>query len=404
MTNNMKYIILILDGAADYPLNELDGKTPLQTAYKQNVDNMAKNGKCGLLETIPANFPAGSTVANLSILGYDPLKYFHGRGVLEAASLGIQLEKNDVAFRCNTICIENNKIKNHSANHISSEEASELIKAINNVLATDEIKFYPGISYRHLLVLKNNYSPEVECIPPHDHLNEPVNNLLVKAKTKKGEKTAVLLNKLILNSKEILKKHPVNAKRKEQGKDPANLIWPWSPGKTPDMKTFQERFNIKGAVISAVSLIKGLGIYCGFDVKNVDGATGLSDTNYEGKAEACVNALKNYDLVYVHVEATDEAGHEGNLKLKIKCIEDFDKRLVGNIINKISLNNTTIAVLPDHPTPVKTKSHTSDPVPFLIYKPGEKADSVIKLDEESCKNGGYGLLKGENFIQEFLSK
>lgn len=400
----MKYIILIPDGAADYPLDELGGKTPLQAAHKSNINNLAKNGRCGLLKTIPDNFPTGSTVANLSILGYDPLKYFHGRGVLEAAFLGVQLEKNDVAFRCNTICIENNKIKNHSSGHISSEEASELIKAVNNALGNDEIKFYPGISYRHLLVLKKDYSPEVECMPPHDYINESVNNLMVKATSKEGEKTAVLLNRLILNSKNILEKHPVNIKRVKQGKDPANLIWPWSPGRKPDMETFQERFNIKGAVISAVALIKGLGIYCGFDVINVEGATGLYNTDYEGKAEACINALKNHDMVYVHVEAPDEAGHEGNLKLKIKCIEDFDKRLVGSIINKISLDDTTIAVLPDHPTPVKTKSHTSDPVPFLIYKPGKKADSVIRLDEESCKNGSYGLLKGKNFIQEFLSK
>jgi len=397
----MKHIIFIIDGAADYPIDELGGKTPLMVANKPNIDSLAKKGKCGLLKTIPENFNKGSAVANLSILGYDPLIYFHGRGVLEAAAMGVKLNIKDVAVRCNTLCVEDSKIKNYSAGYISNKESAELIKAIDKKLGNDKIKFYPGVSYRHLLVLKEDYSEDVECMPPHDHQGEEISKLMVKAKSKKGEKTAALLNKLMLDSKAILEKHPVNLKRVEQGKDPANMIWPWSPGKKPEMKRFQELYGIKGAVISAVDLVKGLGIYAGFDVINVEGATGLWNTNYEGKADACIKALEAHDFVYVHVEAADEAGHEGNLKLKIKCIEDFDKRLLGRVLENLK-EDVCIAVLPDHLTPVKVRAHVSDPVPFLIYKPGEKGDEVERFDEESCKNGSYGLIKGNKFISALL--
>jgi len=397
----MKHIIFIIDGAADYPVKELQGKTPLMAANKPNIDSLAKKGKCGLFRTIPKDFNTGSAVANLSVLGYDPLIHFHGRGVLEAAAMGIKLDNNDVAFRCNTLCVENNKLKNHSAGHISNEEGAELIRTIDQQLGSNKIKFHPGVSYRHLLILKDDYSEEVECIPPHDHPGEAIADLMVKAKSKEGEETTALLNKLMLDSKPILEKHPVNIERAKQGKDMANMIWPWSPGKKPDMKTFQELYGIKGAAISAVDLVKGLGVYAGFDVINVEGATGLYDTNYEGKADACIKALENHDLVYVHVEGIDEAGHEGDLKLKIRCIEDFDKRLLGRVLSKID-DNVRIAILPDHPTPVKIRTHVSDPVPFLICD-NKKADEVEKLDEFSCKKGSLGLLEKDEFIKEFLS-
>ena len=397
----MKHIIFIIDGAADYPVPELKGKTPLMAAKKPNIDSLAKKGKCGLFRTLPKNFNTGSTVANLSILGYDPLIHFKGRGVLEAAAMGIKLGKDDITFRCNTLCVEDNKLKNHSAEHISDEEAAELVRALDQQLGNEKIKFYPGVSYRHILVLKDNYSEEVECAPPHDHPGEPIAKLMVKAKSEKGEETAAVLNKLMLDSKAILEKHPVNIKRVKEGKDPANMIWPWSQGKKPDMKTFKQLYNIKGAAISAVDLIKGLGIYAGFDIINVEGATGLHTTNYEGKAAACLAALKDHDLVYVHLEGADEASHEGNLKLKIKCIEDFDKRLLGNVLKKLK-EDVRIAILPDHPTPVKLRIHVSDPIPFLIYD-GKEADKVETFDEFSCKEGSYGLLEKDQFIKELLS-
>ncbi len=399
----MKYIILIMDGAGDNPLKELGGKTPLQAAEKENIDTLAKKGRCGLFRTIPKNFSAGSAVANLSILGYDPVRYFQGRGVLEAAVMNVQLTDEDVALRCNTICIDSDGIiKNHSAGHISSEESMLLIQEANEKLGSNEIIFYHGVSYRNLVVLRGRYSPEVICYPPHDYIGRSYRELLVKAKNKEAEKTADVLNSIIINSLRIFENHQVNFLRARQGKDRANMLWPWSPGRKPAMKIFQERFGIRGAVISAVDLIKGLGVYSGFDVVNVQGATGLYDTNYEGKAEGCIKALKNYDLVYVHVEAPDEASHEGSASLKVRCIEDFDRRLVKKILQGIDLHNTTIAVLPDHYTSVTTKAHSSEPVPFLIYNPLIKPDDVEKFDEDSCSKGKYGLIEDTSFIYKFL--
>jgi 2,3-bisphosphoglycerate-independent phosphoglycerate mutase len=395
----MKHIIFIGDGMADYPLKELDGKTPLQVAKTPNIDALASKARCGLFRTIPEDFNTGSAVANLSVLGYDPKVHFHGRGVLEAAAMGIKIGPNDVALRVNTLCIAGNKIKNHSGGHISNKEGAELIKEISKRLGTDKVKFYPGVSYRHLLVLKDEFSEDVECEPPHDHPGEEFKKLLPKPMSEKGKKTAELLNKLISDSKEILGSHPVNIKRKEQGKDVANMLWPWSPGKKPSMKTFQELYKIKGAVISAVDLVKGLGIYAGFDAIKVEGATGLFDTNFEDKADAAVKALEKYDFVYVHLEAPDEASHEGNLKLKIKTIEDFDKRLVGRVVSKIDMGETVIAVLPDHPTPIESRIHVRDPVPFLVYNPNVEGDSVKEFDEKSVKNGSLGLVRFDGFIQ-----
>lgn len=402
---SMKYIIVILDGAADRPLEEFGGKTPLQAAIKENIDGLAKKSRCGLFRTIPLNFSTGSAVANLAILGYDPLEHFHGRGVLEAAAMNVSLDGADVAFRCNTICVsDDGKIKNHSAGHISSEEASILIAYANEKLGSDSIVFHPGVSYRHLLVLKGGFSPDVECYPPHDYTGISYKKLLVKAKNEKAKETAELLNKIITDSARIMEEHPVNKTRAKTGKDMANMLWPWSPGKKPAMKTFQERFGIKGAVISAVDLIKGLGLYAGFEIINVQGATGLYNTNYEGKAEGCIKALEKHDLVYVHVEAPDEAGHEGNARLKLKCIEDIDQRLVGTILKGIDLSNTAMAFLPDHYTPVYTKAHSAEPAPFIIYNPLMEPDSVESFDEDACAGGIYGLVEDNTFINKFLGR
>lgn len=395
----MKYLILVPDGAADFPVESLNNKTPLEVANKPNIDWLAKNGICGLMETIPPGMPAGSEVANLSILGYDAEKCYQGRGVLEAASLGISLDSDDIVFRCNIIFANNGDLISHSAGHITSDETRELIESLNKELSSENIRFYHGLDYRNILVLKGDFSSDVECFPPHDNVGKSIMSLLPRAKSVKGEKTAELLRNLINKSASILEKHPINLKRISEEKQPGNLIWPWSPGKKPEMEPFTKKFGINGAVISAVDLIKGIGVYCGFDIINVKGATGLYNTNYEGKALAAVNALKSYDFVYVHVEAPDEASHEGNVLLKIKCIEDFDKRLVGTILKNIELKEITIAVIPDHFTPVSIRGHTNHLVPFLIFNPDKKPDDVEVFSEKTCSYGFFGKIKGDLFIK-----
>ena len=390
---------------ADLPLESLGNKTPLMVANKPFIDDLAKRGKTGSLITVPDDMPPGSEVANLGVLGYDIHEVFEGRAVLEAASMGVTIEENDLALRCNLICIKEGKIKNHSAGHISTEESKLLIEALQKELGSDRVKFYPGVSYRHLLVIKNGKN-DVECTPPHDVPGTSFHDVMVQAKGS-NTATADLLNALILKSQKILKNHPVNSSRKEQGKDPANSIWMWSPGNKPKMKTFKELYGLeKGAVISAVDLIQGIGIYAGFNVIKVKGATGLFDTNYEGKAKAAVDALKEVDIVYLHIEASDEAGHEGNELLKIKTIEYLDHRVVKYILEETAKNyeEVAIAIIPDHPTPCALKTHTRDAVPFIIYKPGEEGDAVTQYDEKSVKNGAYGVLKGNEFMKAFLYK
>lgn len=401
----MKYVIVLGDGMADRVIEKLDNKTPLMVAGKPNIDYLAKIGQNGLLKTIPDDMPTGSAVANLSVLGYDPKKYFSGRGVLEAANMGVELEKDDLALRCNLLTIENNKIKNHSAGHISTEEAEELIKSLNEKLGNENIRFYPGISYKHLLVIKNG-NKNVECFPPHDYPNTYFNEVLAKPINDSGVKTTELINNLILESFKVLSEHPINKKREQENKDPANSIWPWSPGKRPQMPTFKTLYGLDGAVISAVDLINGIGVYAGMEIIKVKGATGLYDTNYEGKAEAAVNALKKNDFLYLHIEATDEAGHEGDIDLKIKCIEYLDNRVVKYILEKKDEigDDLAIAVLPDHPTPAELRIHTREPIPFIIYKPGKDPDQVEKYDEESAKSGSYKTLNGIEFMKVFLSE
>ena len=402
----MKYLIILGDGMADWSIPEFGGKTILQHARKPYMDMLASKGRTGMLKTVPDGFHPGSEVANMTVMGYDVTKSFEGRGVLEAANIGVDIKPGQMGMRCNIICIENGLIKNHSAGHITTPEADELIKALDKELGSDKVHFHTGIQYRHLLVIDGGRK-ELICTPPHDVPGQPFRDLMVKAATPDAQPTADLLNDLILRSQEILAGHPVNLKRVAQGKDPANSIWPWSPGYRPSMQPLNELYpNVrKSSVISAVDLIKGIGHYAGMKVIDVEGATGLFDTNYEGKAQAAIDALKTDDFVYVHVEAPDEAGHEGNFTLKNRTVEDLDSRLIGPIYEEVSKWNepVAIAVLPDHPTPCAHRTHTSDPIPFLIYAPGMEADSVTAFDEECCKQGGYGNIEGTEFTKIFLS-
>ena len=400
----MKYIIVLGDGMADEPIESLGNKTPLQFAKTPSMDKLAKKGNCGLLSTIPDGMSPGSEVANLSVLGYDPVKVLEGRGSLEAASMGIEILSGEMAMRCNLICIENGKIKNHSGGHISTEEAEILIHYLNDKLGNERLCFFPGVSYRHLLKLKGG-DKRLNCTPPHDVPETDFREVLVRPLSAEAKETADYLNELIIRSKALLEKHPVNQKRKAEGKDPANSIWPWSPGYKPQMKKLSEEYPIRtGAVISAVDLVKGIGIYAGLESIHVVGATGLYDTNYEGKAQAALNALKEKDFVYLHIEASDEAGHDGDVELKVKTIEYLDSRVLKTILEETEKwdEPVTIALLPDHPTPCRIKTHTNSPVPFVIYKPGETPDKVTKYNEISVEKGKYSLLKGNEFIKAFF--
>lgn len=400
----MKYIIVLGDGMADEPLADYGGKTPLQLAKTPMIDQLAKRGCCGQLITVPEHMHPGSEIANLSVLGYDVPSVYEGRGTLEAASMGVQLEEGDLALRCNMLTVENEKIKNHSAGHISSEEAHELIDFLNEKLGSEQIIFHKGVSYRHVLVIKGG-KKQMDCTPPHDVPGQAFKKHLIKATDEQAGETADLLNQLIARSMEILPDHPVNQKRKAAGKEMATSIWPWSPGYKPQMPTLNDLFGIqKSAVISAVDLIQGIGVYAGMEVIQVEGATGLYDTNYEGKAQATIEALADHDLVYLHIEASDEAGHEGDVELKIKTIEYLDQRVVKYLMEETAKMEepVAIAVLPDHPTPCATTVHTKDPVPFLIYKPGVEGDQVETYDEFSVKAGSYGLLRGAEFMRALL--
>lgn len=402
----MKYIVILGDGMADEPIAALGNKTPLQAAHKPYIDLLASKGQSGLLDTIPVGFKPGSEIANLSVMGYDVPTVFEGRGSLEAASMGVDILPGEMAMRCNLICIEDGKIKNHSAGHISTEEARELILFLDEKLGDENVSFYPGVSYRHLLKLKGG-NKNLDCTAPHDVPGTPFKDVLIKATTKDAEETAELLNTLILRSHELLMEHPINLKRIAEGKDPANSIWPWSPGYRPKMQTLQELFGINsGSVISAVDLIMGIGVYAGLKVIHVEGATGLYDTNYEGKAQAAIDALKKDDFVYLHIEASDEAGHEGDYELKTKTIEYLDSRVVKAIYEEIITwdEPVTIAVLPDHPTPCDLRTHTNKPIPFLIYRTNGDSDKVQVYDEFESPKGAYGLIKGREFMEKLFEK
>ena len=402
----MKHIIILGDGMADWKVKELGDKTLLQYANTPYMDLLAKNGRVGRLKTVADGFHPGSEVANSSILGYDQSKVYEGRGPLEAASIGVELAPDDMAIRCNLICIENGNIKNHSCGRLETEEADVLIKFLQEKLGSERVHFYTGIQYRHLLVIKGG-NKHLKCTPPHDVPGQPFMPLLVKPEIPEAKETADLINDLILKSQKLLADHPFNKQRVAEGKDPANSIWPWAGGYRPNMTPLTVTYpQIKrGAVITAVDLIRGIGRLAGLRCINVDGATGLYDTNYEGKAQAAIEALKTDDFVYLHVEASDEAGHDGNLKLKLQTIEDLDRRLIGPIYEAVKNFDepVSIAVLPDHPTPVALRTHTNEPIPFLIYYPGIEADSVQTFDEIAAVDGSYGLFEGDGFINEFMN-
>ena len=391
---------------ADWPAEQLGGKTLLQHSDTPYMDKLARMGRTGRLITVAPGFHPGSEVANLSVMGYDLPTVYEGRGSLEAASIGVELQPGDMAIRCNIICIEGECIKNHSAGHISTEEADVLVKYLQEQLGNERVQFHTGIQYRHLLVIKGG-NKQIDCTPPHDVPLQPFRPLLVKAQVPEAQETADLINELILKSQELLAKHPLNLKRMAEGKDPANSIWPWSPGYRPQMEPLSVMYPSirKGAVISAVDLIQGIGVYAGLRRIEVEGATGLFDTNYENKVAAALEALKTDDFVYLHIEASDEAGHEGNFALKQRTIEDLDKRAVGPIYEAVKdwKEPVAIAVLPDHPTPCKLRTHTADPVPFLIYYPGIAPDSVQTFDEVACVEGVYGVMKENEFMNEFMA-
>src|SRR4030042_5618631 len=400
----MKYIIVVGDGMADYPVPELGNLTPLQVAHKPNIDTLTAKGRSGLLRTVPDGMSPGSDVAILSVLGYDPATSCTGRGPLEAPARGIKLSQNDAAFRCNLITEKDGALVDYSAGHITNKESSELMASIKESFEKQgEIEFFSGLDYRHFMILRNLPNPHlIECTPPHDATGRKILEILPKAKTVEAEKVVALLRKTILESSEVLASHPVNIARKRAGKNPGNMIWPWGGGKKPSLELFKEKYGLKAAVISAVDLVKGIGIYAGMEIIEVPGVTGFFDTNYEGKAEAALKALVSNDLVFVHVEAPDEAGHTRDYKLKVKTIEDLDKRLLGRILKGLS-EPFAIAILPDHPTPITVGTHTRDPVPFVIASPNLKPDGVKKFDEFSAKKGAFGLIENEFLISLLLN-
>lgn len=406
----MKHIIILGDGMADHAVDRLGGKTLLEYANTSNMDHLARIGRTGRLLTVPDGFLPGSEVANATILGYDMNKVYEGRGPLEAASIGYEMEPDDLALRCNIICLENGKIKNHHGGHLTTDDSTQLIDLLNERLGSDRIRFVKGIQYRHLLIIKggNKY---IECAPPHDHPNEEWHKLLIRPKKgyeQEALPTVTLLNELIIKSQDVLYDAPLNVKRRAEGKDQANSIWPWGGGYRPQMKTLSEMYpQIKrGDVISAVDLIRGIGHYAGLHNIIVPGATGLADTNYEGKTQAAIEALRKDDFVFLHVEASDEAGHDGDLELKLRTIENLDKRMVGPIFEEVSKwdEPVAIAIMPDHPTPVEIRTHVKEPVPFVIWYPGIKPDDVETYSEVSCVSGSYGMLHLTEFMNEFMKE
>ena len=401
----MKHIIILGDGMADWPSAALGNQTLLQHSHTPYMDMLASKGRTGKLITVADGFHPGSEVANMSVMGYNLPKVYEGRGPLEAASIGVELQPGDMAMRCNIVCIEGEILKNHSAGHISTEDADILVKYLQEHLGNDQVQFHTGVQYRHLLVIKGG-NKHLDCTPPHDVPLHPFRPLLVKAEVPEAQETADLLNDLILKSQELLKNHPLNLKRMSEGKDPANSIWPWSPGYRPQMEPLSVMYPSiqRVSVISAVDLINGIGVYAGLRRISVEGATGLYDTNYENKVSAALEALKTDDLVYLHIEASDEAGHEGNFDLKQLTIENLDKRVVGPIYEAVKdwEEPVSIAVLPDHPTPCELRTHTAEPVPFLIYYPGIEPDGVQTFDEIACKEGIYGLMKENEFMNEYM--
>ena len=413
MPAGMKYVVVVGDGMADYGIEALGGKTPLMVAKTPHMDWLAKHGEIGLVRTIPEGFTPGSEIANLSIFGYDPHRYYTGRGPLEAASLGVRLNPKDIAFRCNlvTLQFEGSKIlmEDFSAGHITDEEARRIIIDLDREMGTKEIRFYPGVSYRHLMVFQNGAATfsaldQLELTPPHDITGKEIASYLPGVGGSEGSGGDRILS-LMKKSQELLKNHPVNLDREAKGLRSANSIWLWGQGRSPQMTTLEERFGIGGYVISAVHLLKGIGILAGLEVLEVPGATGYFDTNYDGKAEYALKGLKEKDFVYVHVEAPDEAGHMGDLRLKIEMIEIFDEKIVGAILKGLKhFENYKVMVLPDHPTPLSMRTHAADPVPYVIYSSdkGLRNDWVEGFDETTARKSQIFMERGFELIERFL--
>jgi len=396
----MKYIVIVPDGASDHPIESLGGKTPLEVANIPFMNFLAQNGILGRVKTIPPGFTPSSDVANLSLLGYEPDKYYTGRGPLEAANLGINLSDNDLAFRCNFITQTDDVLFDYSAGHITNKEAAILIGFLNKKLGTSNIMFYAGKSYRHIMVYKNGVDLRLEKLKyfaPHDIMGKPIKSFFPRGKNS----DSVL--KLMAESKDILQEHEINKVRIDLKENPANMIWLWGAGRPPRMESFKDKFGIKGAVISAVDLIKGIGKIIGMDVIEVDGATGYYDTNYSGKAQAALRALKKVDLVFIHIEATDEAGHNNDLRMKITCLERIDKMIVGPVTEHMKGEDFRILITPDHPTPVSKRTHTNEPVPFLIYGKGIEKGSFSSYSEAEAQNASLYFDRGPELIKYLLS-
>ncbi|WP_430811130.1 MULTISPECIES: cofactor-independent phosphoglycerate mutase [unclassified Carboxylicivirga] len=399
----MKHLVILADGFADRPIESLGNKTPMMAARTPHIDRLCQRSRCGTLKTIPDSLHPGSEVANMTIMGYDAERYYQGRGVLEATSLGLDLAPDDLVFRCNLVTVENAKLLNHSAGHISTTEARQLVDVLNEQLGDEQVEFYTGVSYRHVLRIKGGV-PGMECTPPHDVPDEYVETVLPRPFEHNA--TAKRLRQLMFASNELLCNHPVNVHRRKKGLPVANMIWPWSPGVRPDMPNLKTLYGIeKGAVISAVDLIHGLGRLAGLESLHVEGATGLYDTNYSGKAAAALAALNDHDYVYLHIEAPDEAGHEGDVALKIRTLEDIDQHVVKPVLAYLDEHPEalTVAFLPDHPTPCALRTHTRDHVPFMLYQPGANADKVTVYNEVSVQEGSLGFVDQTAFMPLLLS-
>jgi len=402
---DMKYIVLVGDGMGDRPLEELGGKTPLEVARIPNMNFIAEKGRVGLTNMIPARMAPASDVANLSILGYNPRKYYTGRGPLEAANIGVDVKDDEVAFRCNLVTVSDEKMADYSAGHISSEEAAALIDELNAKMSTKDIRFYAGMSYRHLMMLKCRDKDELKgfvklkCTPPHNIIGKRIERFLPK----KGD-FAEYLKRLIVESKDVLSSHEVNRVRVDLKENPANMIWLWGQGVRPFMPKFSEIFKVEGSIISAVDLIKGIGRTIGLKVVDVPGATGYYDTNYKGKAEYALESLKHRDFVFVHVEAPDEAGHNGDLKEKIASIEKFDRFVVGTVLErfKSSKEEFRIVVLYDHATPLSMRTHARDYVCFAMYGTDIEQDEILYFNEKEAKLSKFRIDRGHELMEFFI--
>jgi len=393
----MKYAVLIGDGMADEPLEKYGGRTPLEVADIPNMREIARKGQTGLIRTIPPGMSPGSDVATLSVLGYDPKKYYSGRAPLEAAKLGIKLAPDEVAFRCNLITVEDERISDYAGGHITSDEARELVASLSRRMSTPTVKFYPGVGYRHICVMKGTDMVRAYCTPPHDVTGQPVKDHMPR-----GDGAALLAD-LMERSRELLQSHEVNKARLGRGQRPANMIWLWGQGVTPRMPSFKDRFGIEGSVISAVDLLNGIAKLVGLDLVEVPGATGYYDTNYEGKGAYAIKSLEDKDFVLVHVEAPDEAGHNGDLDQKIRAIESFDRLVVGPLLRKLGeVPHSRLMVLPDHPTPIRLRTHTGDPVPFAWCGQGIPDSGAQGFNEREAASSRWRVDEGHTLMGRFI--